>query len=290
MQHPSIASPRHAGRRAFTLIELAIVLVIIGLIVGGALVGRDLIAAAIVRSQITQINQMQLAARAFMLKYNAMPGDMKEAQAFAEGFTAGAGCDGSPGYRDGDGLLDGGPPAGSHHLANPSAETGFFWTDLASTNMITGGFPANGAAAPNCQSGSTPVITLTPGANYVGDYYPMGKISGGIFLYVYEQGGFNWYGLSAITGNDANGVIASNPGISVMQAFSIDSKLDDGLPQSGTVMANYLNNDANTPAQAPNNTTDDITTCYNSTTPSGVYSTGVDGGVHPNCALSFRFQ
>ena len=40
---------------AFTLIEVSIVLVIIALIIGGILVGREMINAAVVRDQISQI-------------------------------------------------------------------------------------------------------------------------------------------------------------------------------------------------------------------------------------------
>ena len=46
----------------FTLVELAIVLVIIGLIVGGVLVGQDLIKAATLRSATAQLDKIDAAA------------------------------------------------------------------------------------------------------------------------------------------------------------------------------------------------------------------------------------
>ena len=52
-------------RSAFTLVELAIVLVIIGLIVGGVLVGQDLIKAAQIRSVVTDIERYNAAATTF---------------------------------------------------------------------------------------------------------------------------------------------------------------------------------------------------------------------------------
>jgi prepilin-type N-terminal cleavage/methylation domain-containing protein len=58
-------------RAGFTLIELAIVLVIIGLIVGGILVGQDLINAAAVRAQVSQIEKYQTAVHTFQTKYNS---------------------------------------------------------------------------------------------------------------------------------------------------------------------------------------------------------------------------
>lgn len=64
-------SPRHG----FTLIEIAIVLVIIGLIIGGVLVGRDLIHAAEIRATIKQLEDFNTAVNAFKTKYNCLPGD-----------------------------------------------------------------------------------------------------------------------------------------------------------------------------------------------------------------------
>ena len=49
---------RRIRQRAFTLIELSIVLVIIGLIVGGVLVGQNLIHAAQLRSVISDLERL----------------------------------------------------------------------------------------------------------------------------------------------------------------------------------------------------------------------------------------
>jgi prepilin-type N-terminal cleavage/methylation domain-containing protein len=61
------------GEKAFTLIELSIVLVIIGLITGGILTGQTLIAAARVRSMITQLDRFNLAVTTFRGKYDCLP-------------------------------------------------------------------------------------------------------------------------------------------------------------------------------------------------------------------------
>ena len=68
--------------KAFTLIELSIVLVLIGLLVGSVLVGRDLISASQVRAQISQIQEMRTAMNAFRVKYNCIPGDCPNATDF----------------------------------------------------------------------------------------------------------------------------------------------------------------------------------------------------------------
>jgi hypothetical protein len=72
---------------AFTLVELAIVLVIVGLIVGGVLVGQTLITVAGMRAQAKQLAAIDTAALVFKNKYNGLPGDMTAAKVTAFGFT-----------------------------------------------------------------------------------------------------------------------------------------------------------------------------------------------------------
>ena len=62
-------------RAAFTLVELAIVLVIIGLITGGIIVGQALIETAKYRQQARQIETINAAVNTFKLKYGCLPGD-----------------------------------------------------------------------------------------------------------------------------------------------------------------------------------------------------------------------
>ena len=78
----------HYTRGGFTLIEMAIVLVVIGLLAGAVLVGQSLIGAAAVRAQITQIEKYNTAANTFYSKYDALPGDIPAALVTQLGFTA----------------------------------------------------------------------------------------------------------------------------------------------------------------------------------------------------------
>lgn len=65
----------HAKQTGFTLVELAIVLVIIGLILGMAFKGKDLIDGAKVKSIAAQYNKIQAAFNIYFEKYGAYPGD-----------------------------------------------------------------------------------------------------------------------------------------------------------------------------------------------------------------------
>lgn len=68
--------------KAFTLVELAIVIVIIGLLVGGVLQGQELIEASKRNAQIKQFSEYRAAVMTFYAKYNSMPGDTNKATLF----------------------------------------------------------------------------------------------------------------------------------------------------------------------------------------------------------------
>jgi prepilin-type N-terminal cleavage/methylation domain-containing protein len=59
----------------FTLIEIAIVLVIIGLLLGGVLKGQELITAARVRNLISNQDGIKAAYFGFLDRYRSLPGD-----------------------------------------------------------------------------------------------------------------------------------------------------------------------------------------------------------------------
>jgi prepilin-type N-terminal cleavage/methylation domain-containing protein len=61
--------------KGFTLIEIAIVLVIIGLLLGGVLKGQELITGARVRNLISQQDGIKAAFFGFQDRFRALPGD-----------------------------------------------------------------------------------------------------------------------------------------------------------------------------------------------------------------------
>lgn len=77
------------NNNAFTLVELAIVVVIIGMIIGGIIGGASLIESGKRQEVINNVKGFETAINAFRLEYNQLPGDFDEAtQYWTGGVTA----------------------------------------------------------------------------------------------------------------------------------------------------------------------------------------------------------
>ncbi|MDB5478215.1 MAG: hypothetical protein JWM96_710, partial [Alphaproteobacteria bacterium] len=201
----------------FTLVELAIVLMIIGLLISGILRGQELMNNARIATTVQQVLAYEGAVTTFRDVYSQTPGDMANATARIPG------CSGTNFCFNGDsngvvatrkvglGLMDLQTGAGT-----PDRETSVFWKELALTHLISG-------VQPNADI-SNPIM---------GQTHPAAKIGGG-FMIVYGQHVPNtreglWLVMTnKLTGGgtayDPNG---GNP-ISPIQARQIDRKMDDG--------------------------------------------------------------
>lgn len=80
---------RQAG---FTLVEIAIVLVIIGLLLGGVLKGQELIENSRIKSIVNDMKAVQVAYNGYVDRYKAIPGDEAVGVMNARGWTGGAGA------------------------------------------------------------------------------------------------------------------------------------------------------------------------------------------------------
>ena len=72
----------------FTLIELAIVLVIIGLLLGGVLRGQELINSARVKNITRDFQNVQVYVYGYQDRFRALPGDDRIADTHLTGATA----------------------------------------------------------------------------------------------------------------------------------------------------------------------------------------------------------
>lgn len=220
-------------RSGFTLIEMSMVLVVIGLVIGTVLAGQEILNAAAIHAQISQMNTFQAAELVFETKYNFLPGDIPDPQASNFGFIA-RGT--NPGEGDGNGIIEGNCTNDNSHnngFDEGCGELAIFWLDLTAAGLISdsivqqGGYP----------SISAPSYTGQPGA-----WLPAAKLGQNNFIYLMSFNSTNYFSLSRV---DAIAwtvyTNALTPGVTVQQAYKIDNKIDDGLPQSGSVIACYVN-------------------------------------------------
>jgi len=131
---------RFSRRSGFTLVEVAIVLVIIGLILGGVFKGQALIDSARVRSLTSEVSGIRTAWYSFQERYRSVPGDFPNASTQIDSAAL-------PG--NGNGRLDG------------SQERAGVWQQLALAGFIRGSFDGaqtsiGTATDVECGSGTCP--------------------------------------------------------------------------------------------------------------------------------------
>jgi len=79
------------SNRAFSLVELSIVLIIIGLLVAGVTSGSKLIYQSKLQKFASNLNDMQVAVATFRVTYSQFPGDFDDAANIWSGQTSGDG-------------------------------------------------------------------------------------------------------------------------------------------------------------------------------------------------------
>lgn len=122
----------------FTLVEIAIVLVIIGLILGSILKGQQLIAGARVRALADQINSVTVAWFAFQDRYRALPGDYRAARSQISDAAS---------IKNGNG----------NGVISAGKEAGQVWAHLGNSGILIGTFDgADAAANVNCPATTCP--------------------------------------------------------------------------------------------------------------------------------------
>ena len=197
----------------FTLVEIAIVLVIIGLLLGGVLKGQELINSAKVKNFATDFRNIPLYIYGYQDKFKALPGDDPAAASRSNGaITATT----SPGGAIGDGVING--PWNTNAATD---ESFLFWQHVRLAGLAAG-----------------PTVTTAT------DYMPRNADGGTIGI----TGGTS----SPITTLRGTYIICSQ-GILGKFAKQLDGTLDDGNTAtcSVQVMANQAANQSTAVAAVP---------------------------------------
>lgn len=252
-------------KQGFTLIEFAIVLVIVALLVSGILAGQSLVEQAKLLKTVKFYKNLELSWRTFQTKYGTIPGDVKNPSMFFPACESDLWGPMQTVTGNGNGILDGGEAVCIWGQLNNS---GLYHPYGLEANSITGNTPAS-------------TIDFTAGDDYI---YAEWTPDINNFMYISDGEGYFLKGnIVIIRSKEANtdfvDVLRWNVGMSPMYVYTLDSKMDDGMPGNGSVIGDGVNT-----ISYHNGMDSDTIDCYDN------YELGYYGGGKPTAESRYKFS
>lgn len=184
--------------QGFTLVEIAIVLVIIGLLLGGILKGQEMITQAKIKNVIADMSGVTAAMYGYQDRYKALPGDDKLASRWNL----------TPPATAGNGVIEG------KYIDAVGTESMLFWDHLRRAGFISGSGAENPFNAVSgrlgVQTGDGTTTSPNPGILSDGD---------------------------ATTPTKYTSLVLCSANLPDKIAISVDSQMDDGDGKKGNVRA-----------------------------------------------------
>jgi prepilin-type N-terminal cleavage/methylation domain-containing protein len=184
-------------QKGFTLVEIAIVLVIIGLLLGGVLKGQELINSAKVKNLANDFRTIPVFIYGYQDKFKRLPGDDPNvASRFGTNGTLAT----YTGQTPGSGVIE-----GSWNLTDVTSENVLFWQHVRLAGLASGSTdftsPATASLPSNAEGGMIGIQMTAPIKGLSGTYY------------------------------------VCSSGINSKLAQQLDTTLDDGAGDKGTLRA-----------------------------------------------------
>lgn len=218
-------------KKGFTLVEMAIVLIVIGLLAGAVLVGRTLLGSTRVQTLVKDVQQYQIMIRDFKETYGYFPGDLPNAYATFNIATLG-GCTNN--------IKTGAPFA--HDGCNGDGNGMISYTTPAEGDLVFMHLGMSGISKKKYEnfqtSGFYVIGKNVPAAPWDGSFYRVDGGDGATVAYVFSLtrlDPFNPSFVSDQTGASTFNQKVMTPG----DAYKIDTKMDDGNPSTGMVGSGY---------------------------------------------------
>jgi prepilin-type N-terminal cleavage/methylation domain-containing protein len=190
--------------KGFTLVEIAIVLVIIGLLLGGILKGQEMITQAKIKNVIADFSGISAAYHAYVDRYRKIPGD----DPCAGGAVTVGNCGTATGRWTGATAGNGnGVVEGAYNSTTSTDESRQWWDHLRRAGFVSG----------------------------VGDQQALNSLTGMVGVQTGDAAAGPTLGTDAAGTGGFSGLIVCSANLPDKIAIAADTQMDDGVPTAGSV-------------------------------------------------------